>query len=107
MAICTKLEIFIPFSASYGQIILAIFNRALKFETGDHFVRSRCLPVEFMNHGFISVATHHHLLFLELLGNLELKQFNLILMQSHNWRPTKHQTTSTVRLKTLHGKIKN
>lgn len=37
-----------------------------------------------MNHGFISVATHHHLLLLELLGNLELKHFNLKLMQSHN-----------------------
>ena len=34
-----------------------------------------CLPVEFMDHGLIPVSTHHHLLLLELLGNLELQQF--------------------------------
>ena len=26
-------------------------------------------------------------------------------MQSHNWRPTKQQTTSTIPLKTLHDKM--
>ena len=32
---------------------------------------SRNVPIEFVDHGGLSVPTHHHLLILQLLSNLE------------------------------------
>ena len=43
------------------------------FETGDS-EGQRMLPVELVDHRLLPVSSHHHLLILELLGNLTMRQ---------------------------------
>lgn len=48
-------------------------------------------PVEFMNHRFVAVASHYHLLLLELLSNLT-KQTNIVgCYLANSWWWSKHR----------------